>query len=185
MYKLVSIGETYAGKTSIFERYTQNSFNENAHSTIGVEFSNINKPGFKMTLWDTAGQERYRTLTSSYYRGAHAVLLVYAANDRNSFNNAEQWLKEFNIYGDKDTIVVFVANKIDIEPRVISSSEGASWANNKNIAYAEVSAKTGKGVHELFQWIIDELKKKPIQIQQNTVKIQKEKDIRRETCCAY
>jgi len=185
MYKIVCIGDTFTGKTSILQRYTQHSFGEQGNSTIGVEFSTVQQPGFKMTLWDTAGQERYRTLTSSYYRGAHAVVLVYSANDRNSFTGAEHWLKEFNIYGDKKTLVILVANKIDLEPRRISSSEGAAWANQKDLAYAEVSAKTGTGVNELFQWLIDELKKKPIVRAKNTVQLNKEKDTRRETCCSY
>lgn len=185
MYKIVGIGDTFTGKTSIFQRYTHHSFSEQGNSTIGVEFSSVEQPNFKMTLWDTAGQERYRTLTSSYYRGAHAVLLVYSVNDRNSFTGTEHWLKEFNIYGDNNTLVILVANKIDLEPRHISSSEGAAWANQKGLAYAEVSAKTGTGVNELFQWLIDELKKKPIVQTKNTVQLNKEKDTRRETCCSY
>ena len=92
MYKLVGIGDAFTGKTSIFQRYTHHSFSEQENSTIGVEFSSVEQPNFKMTLWDTAGQERYRTLTSSYYRGAHAVLLVYSVNDRKSFTGAEHWL---------------------------------------------------------------------------------------------
>ena len=124
-------------------------------------------------------------MTSSYYRGAHAVLLVYSVNDRKSFTGADYWLKEFNIYGDKNTLVILVANKIDLEPRHISSSAPAAWANQKDLAYAEVSAKTGTGVNELFQWLIDELKKKPIVQTKNTVQLNKEKDTRRETCCSY
>jgi len=180
MYKIVCIGDSFTGKTSILERYTNHSFKEQGNATIGVEFSTVER--FKLTLWDTAGQERYRTLTSSYYRGAHAVLLVYSACERNSFTGVEHWLKEFKIYGDEPTLVILVANKIDVQPRHVSSSEGASWANQHGLSYAEVSAKTGAGVNELFAWLIDELHKKPIP--KKRVQLNKKKT-QRETCCSY
>lgn len=182
MYKVVCIGDSFTGKTSIFERYTQHSFKEQGNATIGIEFSTVEHPGFKMSLWDTAGQERYRTLTSSYYRGAHAVLLVYSAAERDSLTGAAHWLKELDIYGDKSRVVILVANKIDVQPRSVSVGEGSAWANQRGLLYAEVSAKTGAGVNELFNWLIEELKKKPIRVK--GVKLDK-KNTQRETCCSY
>ena len=134
-----------------------------------------------MTLWDTAGQERYSNLSSSYYRGAHVVLLVYAANDRSSFSGLAHWLRQFQSYGDRSTLVVVVANKIDVEERQVSPTDGAHWTEERNLVYFEVSAKTGAGVHHLFEWIIGELKKRP----QTTTNIKlNQVDSRRDTCCA-
>jgi small GTP-binding protein len=83
-------------------RFTDDSFDEHIQSTIGVDFKvkhiDMNGKRVKLTIWDTAGQERFRTLTSSYYRGAHGVVLVYDVTRTDSFENLEQWLKEVQLY---------------------------------------------------------------------------------------
>lgn len=83
-------------------RFTDDSFDEHIQSTIGVDFKvkHLDMSGrrVKLTIWDTAGQERFRTLTSSYYRGAHGVVLVYDVTRTDSFENLEQWLKEVELY---------------------------------------------------------------------------------------
>ena len=182
MYKIVCIGNTFTGKTSLLERFANQSFKEQGRATIGVEFSHVTRPGFHMTLWDTAGQERYSNLSSSYYRGAHVVLLVYAASERQTFSGLTHWLRQFQSYGDSSTLVVVVANKIDVEERQVSPTDGAHWAQERNLAYFEVSAKNGTGVHHLFEWIIDELKKRPLPTPKTKLN---QSDARRDTCCAY
>jgi Ras-related protein Rab-18 len=83
-------------------RFTDDSFDEHIQSTIGVDFKvkhlDMSGKRVKLTIWDTAGQERFRTLTSSYYRGAHGVVLVYDVTRTDSFENLEQWLKEVQLY---------------------------------------------------------------------------------------
>ena len=89
-------------QSSMLLRFTDDSFDEHIQSTIGVDFKvkHLDMSGrrVKLTIWDTAGQERFRTLTSSYYRGAHGVVLVYDCTRTDSFENLEQWLKEVQLY---------------------------------------------------------------------------------------
>jgi Ras-related protein Rab-18 len=89
-------------QSSMLLRFTDDSFDEHIQSTIGVDFKvkhiDMNGKRVKLTIWDTAGQERFRTLTSSYYRGAHGVVLVYDVTRTDSFENLEQWLKEVQLY---------------------------------------------------------------------------------------
>src|SRR4051794_14346761 len=102
LFKLLLVGDSNVGKTSLLLRFTQGSFNESVRNTVGVDLRvkmvNYRGKKLKLTIWDTAGQERFRTLTSAYYRGAHGVILVYSINDRDSFTNLSHWLKEIDIY---------------------------------------------------------------------------------------
>ena len=98
-------------KSSMLLRFTDDSFDEHIQSTIGVDFKvkHLDMSGrrVKLTIWDTAGQERFRTLTSSYYRGAHGVVLVYDVTRTDSFENLEQWLKEVQLYRYDKQLEVF------------------------------------------------------------------------------
>lgn len=108
----------------------------------------------KLTVWDTAGQERFRTLTSSYYRGAHAILLVYDVTNRDSFTALSTWLREVEMYcpgGGKGVVKVLVGNKIDMADRAVSRSEGEAWARSNGMLFLESSAKTTVGIQEVFE----------------------------------
>jgi Ras-related protein Rab-18 len=101
-------------------RFTDDTFDEALQSTIGVDFKvkmmAAREKRIKMTIWDTAGQERFRTLTSSYYRGAQGIILVYDVTRRETFENLNQWLQEVEVYspgGGKDVVKLLVGNKID------------------------------------------------------------------------
>ena len=98
LFKLLLIGDAGVGKSSILLRFTDDTFDEHLQSTIGVDFKvkmrTIAGKRVKMTIWDTAGQERFRTLTSSYYRGAQGIMLTYDVTRRQTFDNLNQWLQE-------------------------------------------------------------------------------------------
>ena len=102
IFKILLIGDAGVGKSSILLRYTDDSFEEHMASTIGVDFKVktvcIGGKTLKLTIWDTAGQERFRTLTSSYYRGAHGIIVVYDITNLDSFKNVKRWLEEINKY---------------------------------------------------------------------------------------
>lgn len=102
IFKILLIGDAGVGKSSILLRFTDDSFEEHLASTIGVDFKvktvTIGGSTVKLTIWDTAGQERFRTLTSSYYRGCHGVILTFDVNDRQTFTNLKQWLEEVDMY---------------------------------------------------------------------------------------
>eukprot|EP00042_Codosiga_hollandica_P048992 m.560005 g.560005 ORF g.560005 m.560005 type:complete len:140 (-) comp57785_c0_seq1:207-626(-) len=102
---------------------------------------------------DTAGQERFRTLTSSYYRGAHGVILVYDVTSRASFQNVVMWLNELEVYSSPSVVKMLVGNKIDKPGRVVSTQEGLQYAENRRMMFIEASAKTKKGVKQAFEEI--------------------------------
>jgi Ras-related protein Rab-18 len=112
----------------------------------------------KATIWDTAGQERFRTLTSSYYRGAHGVLLVYDVTRPETFRNLSQWLNEIEMYspgGGKHVVKLLVGNKSDLESdRAVSTAEGEAWARSKGMLFLESSAKSGDAVRSVFEEVV-------------------------------
>ena len=158
IFKVLLIGDSGVGKSCILIRYTDGAFDTNQQSTIGVDFkvktvdAGMGKR-VKLTLWDTAGQERFRTLTSSYYRGAQGIALVYDVTRRDTFEYLPHWLKEVDIYspnGGKDVVKVLVGNKIDCEDRTVTRQEGEAWARKKGMLYLECSAKTSVGISQVF-----------------------------------
>ena len=154
--KIVTLGDSMVGKTSIVYRYFENKFNESQLSTIGIDFKTkyikVRDASVKVLIWDTAGQEKFRNIAKQYYQGANGVLLVFDVSDRKSFERIGYWLNEIKENNKIDSMyVVIVANKIDlVEKRIISREEAEKYAEKNNISYFEVSAKTGEGVAEMF-----------------------------------
>ncbi len=114
----------------------------------------------KAQIWDTAGQERYRSIASSYYRGAVGALLVYDVTDRNSFNHVPMWLKEVEENAEKDCLIMLVGNKMDLnEQRTVFVRDGRSFARKNGLAFIETSALDATGVDTAFQRILQEIYK--------------------------
>ncbi len=114
----------------------------------------------KAQIWDTAGQERYRSIASSYYRGAVGALLVYDVTDRNSFNHVPMWLKEVEENAEKDCLIMLVGNKMDLqEHRTVFVRDGRSFARKNGLAFIETSALDATGVETAFQRILQEIYK--------------------------
>ena len=156
--KLLLIGESGAGKTSLLLRYDRNTFSDVFISTIGIDFKIkyivIDKKHIKLQIWDTAGQERFKTITSSYYRGSHGVFIVYDITNRISFNNATKWINDIsnNIY--IDVVKILIGNKCDLsERRAVTTIEGQTLANSYGIQFFETSAKTGENIEKIFETI--------------------------------
>ena len=157
IFKILLIGDAGVGKSSILLRFTDDAFEEHLASTIGVDFKvktvQLGGKTVKLTIWDTAGQERFRTLTSSYYRGCHGIILVFDVNERASFESLERWLKEAAEHGAKNPVYAVCANKADggaAKRRAVGEAEGRKWAADRKMGYFETSAKDGDGVGELF-----------------------------------
>ncbi|KEH35599.1 small GTPase family RAB protein [Medicago truncatula] len=118
VFKLLMIGDSGVGKSSLLLCFTSDSF-ENLSPTIGVDFKvkyfTIDGKKLKLAIWDTAGQERFRTLTSSYYRGAQGIIMAYDVTRRDTFTNlSEVWAKEVDLYStNQDCIKMLVGNKVD------------------------------------------------------------------------
>lgn len=162
VFKILIIGDSGVGKSSILLQYTDGYFNKNLSSTIGVDFRikiielNDLKKKVKATIWDTAGQERFRTLTKAYYRGVQGVIFVYDVSRKDSFDQLNEWLKELEMYaadGGEYLVKALLGNKIDTDA-VVDDNKAIKWAEDKGMIFFKSSAKTREGINNVFEAII-------------------------------
>merc|ERR1712083_1266763 len=121
LFKLLLIGDSGVGKSCLLLRFADDIYTESYISTIGVDFKirtvELDGKTIKLQIWDTAGQERFRTITSSYYRGAHGIIIVYDITDVESFNNVRQWLFEIDRFASEHVNKLLVGNKSDLDQK--------------------------------------------------------------------
>ena len=156
LFKILLLGDAGVGKSSIIMRYTKNEFNSNMVSSIGVDFKSkdviVNNKKIKLQIWDTAGHERFKTITTSYYRGAHGIVTVFDLTDRESYEHIEKWLSEINKYAKENVLRFLIGNKSDlIYKRKVPYEEVMALANKLNISYIETSAKDASNINEFFE----------------------------------
>lgn len=156
LFKIIIIGDSGIGKSAILFRFADDLYNNNYISTIGVDFKIktifVNGKMIKLQIWDTAGQERFRTITTSYYRGAHMIFMCYDITDRQSFQNLEMWLHEVKKYASLGVRIVICGTKMDLgSKREVSHEEANLYANKHGYDFYETSAKDNKNVDELFE----------------------------------
>ena len=146
-FKLVFLGDSSVGKSSVITRKVHDKFDEYSEPTIGAAFLSISikvdDSNVNLQIWDTAGQERYKSLAPMYYRGAHAAVIVYDITSYDSFKGATFWVKE--LYNNNSKSIIFlVGNKIDKkETRKVKEEEAINYSVLNNLKYFEVSAKNG------------------------------------------
>ena len=162
IFKIIIIGNSSTGKTKIIERYLTNNFEENSQPTLGFETHNkefqLEQDKITAQIWDTAGQEKFGSLTASYYKNAKGALVVYDITDKASFDKVEQLVVDLKNGGDINIYIILVGNKKDLENgRVITTEEGESLAKKLKLGFCEVSAKTGDGIENAFQNLINEV----------------------------
>ena len=155
IFKVLIIGDSSVGKSNILLRFSDNIFHDTFLPTIGVDFKirnvKLDTHTVKLNIWDTAGQERFKTITSTYYKGAHGIILVYDITDRESFNNIGNWLNEVKKHAGGQVVKLLVGNKCDLEEeRVVSSVEGKEFADGLGIGFLETSAKQRINIDESF-----------------------------------
>ncbi|KAJ6239350.1 ras-related protein rab-5c [Anaeramoeba flamelloides] len=153
-FKIVVLGESAVGKTSVLNRYATNKFYQKIEPTIGsTNFQKtINQLDYKIKLliWDTAGQERFHSLAQMYYRGAKGALVIYDVQNVDSFERAKEWVEELRKQGDPNVQIALVANKIDLPDHMVDKNEAIKYAKENQLLFKETSAKTGEGVTEAF-----------------------------------
>lgn len=160
-YKIVLLGDSFVGKTSLVHRLTSNSFDPNLTNTIGAAFISkehtFKDRTVKLEIWDTAGQERYKSLTPMYYRNSKVALVCFDVSDvEGSFERAKYWIEQLAILGPQDLSVKLVGNKLDLSDNVdlLLTRE---FCRDHDLPLLLTSAKLGTGVTELFDKIVEEI----------------------------
>ena len=172
-FKIILIGDSNVGKTSIMQNYIKKTFEQIYTCTIGVDFlvKDIEILGQKIRLniWDTAGQERYKSVNKSYYWGSDACFLTFDLTSKASFNNLNGWYNDFceNSQKSAQDNIVILGNKSDLDVREVSDEDINKFIDDKNLEYFETSAKNGKNINECFEHIAKKLLK---QYKKNNIK---------------
>ena len=157
LMKLIVIGDSGTGKSSLLHRFVEDAFSEEQTQTIGVEFGakvvQLLGKRVKLQIWDTAGQERYKSVTRSYYRGAVGCLIVYDITSRLSYEHVPQWLADVRQLAGNDVVVMIVGNKSDLanaDKRTVQHNEASLFAQENGLMHFETSASTGELVSDAF-----------------------------------
>lgn len=151
------------GKSCLLLRFADDTYTESYISTIGVDFKirtiELEGKTVKLQIWDTAGQERFRTITSSYYRGAHGIIVVYDVTDQETFNNVKQWLQEIDRYANEGVNKLLVGNKSDlVNKKVVDYNAAKEFADSLAIPLLETSAKNATNVEQAFLTMAKQIK---------------------------
>ncbi|XP_065890745.1 ras-related protein Rab-10-like [Dysidea avara] len=165
LFKLLLIGDSGVGKTCILFRYADDTFKTTFIATIGIDFKiktfEIDGKRIKLQIWDTAGQERFHTITTSYYRGAMGIMLVFDITNQKSFDNITKWLGNIEMHASSDVERLLIGNKCDLESkRVIPYTRGEQMAESQSLQYMETSAKTKQNIDEAFEQLVKQIVKK-------------------------
>lgn len=161
--KLVLLGDTSVGKTSLVQRLTKNSHNEDQESTIGVAFQALltedkDHGVIRYEIWDTAGQERYRSLASLYYRNTDIAMITYDITNMTTLDSARQWIRDLRSHGQESTVCILVGNKLDRETeRDVPLEAGQAFAQSHGMRHIEVSARSGIGIPEFMTLLAESL----------------------------
>ncbi|KAJ3222620.1 DnaJ sub C member 27 [Clydaea vesicula] len=154
--KILSLGDSGVGKSCLIKRYCESRFIQDYISTIGIDYGvkslTLGGVDLKINFWDVSGDPTYLEVRNEFYKDTLGAVLVYDVTSGKSFDALDKWLDELKkLSGNNNVIVVLVANKIDGDPRVISTEEGMGFAEKKGLKYFETSSQTGKGVKEMFE----------------------------------
>mmetsp|Transcript_26507 Transcript_26507/g.59334 ORF Transcript_26507/g.59334 Transcript_26507/m.59334 type:complete len:195 (-) Transcript_26507:44-628(-) len=153
--KVVLLGDTGVGKSSLVLRFITNEFKPYVESTIGASFMSrlilVDGAPIKFQIWDTAGQEKYHSLAPMYYKGAAAAIVVYDITKRKTFETLQQWVAELRTQGPENIVITLAGNKCDLEgERQVPLDEATAYANSIGATFFETSAKTKANVEEVF-----------------------------------
>lgn len=163
-FKLVLLGESAVGKSSLVLRFVKGQFHEYQESTIGAAFLTqtvcFDDTTVKFEIWDTAGQERYHSLAPMYYRGSQAAIVVYDITNTDTFTRAKNWVKELHRQASANIVIALAGNKADLSnKRMIEFEEAQAYSEENGLLFMETSAKTAMNVNELFLAIAKKLPK--------------------------
>lgn len=156
--KIVVVGASAVGKSSIVQRLVEGTFSEDSNSTCGADFYPYTcpvdgKPGLtaKLQIWDTAGQERFRSISKAYFRNAVGAVLVFDITNSESFEELSSWLNDLHTFACPNAYILLVANKVDLEQhRQVGQEEVKSYAQTHQLEVIETSAASGQNISAAF-----------------------------------
>ena len=161
--KFVILGESMVGKTSIINRYINDSFTERYLCTVGIDFQekivNKNNKKIKLQIWDTAGEERYRNITKSYFKACDGFIIAYDINNKQSFDQVRYWVKEIASLSDTKVNCILIGTKCDLDSseREVDEEKGNKFAQSLGYKFLETSAKLNININEAFDTLLDEV----------------------------
>ena len=172
-FKIVIIGESMVGKTSILLRYIKGKFIKVGERTINTncfkKTISINNMTFEINIWDTAGEEKYHAMAPIFYRGADGAVITFDFTRRETFNRAQKWFEELNQFSENNPKIILVGNKHDLDNKTVTGEEARELAGKYKAIFLSVSALTGENVNEIFSSLTYE-------IYHNKTKINKSKN---------
>eukprot|EP01017_Pseudomicrothorax_dubius_P046204 TRINITY_DN8107_c0_g1_i2.p1 TRINITY_DN8107_c0_g1~~TRINITY_DN8107_c0_g1_i2.p1 ORF type:complete len:220 (+),score=58.43 TRINITY_DN8107_c0_g1_i2:74-733(+) len=165
LFKVILVGDSGVGKSSILNRFTKNTFNTDSKATIGVEFSTKSMQCFdkviRAQIWDTAGQERFRAVTQTYYKGAFGALLVFDVSKPKTLEGLANWIKEMRTHGESDLVILLIGNKKDLRATDLAEQvrveDAEEFAKKNGLMYVETSAKENLDVEKAFDTLVKEI----------------------------
>ncbi len=161
-YKVVLIGDTDTGKTSVMLRLSHRNFTSVYVPTVGIDFSvrtvSLDEIRYKLTVWDTSGQERFKLITLSYYRGAQGIIIFYDASRQSTFDNVPNWIEDAKKYS--DATLMLVGTKCDSEEKVVAYETAKDFADENDMLFFEVSAKDGTNIEFVLLALLAEVRQK-------------------------
>ena len=172
LFKILIVGDSGVGKSALLFKFTDNEFLNTSIPTIGVDFRIktifLNNKYIKLQLWDTAGQERFRSIISSYYRGAHGVLILFDLTSHQSFINVEKWIKDTKMYCSDNTKYIIVGTKCDMITKIEVSDEEINYLIEKcSVKYIKTSSRSGINIDNSFNTIAEEISKDIVILKSN------------------
>ena len=196
VYKIITLGDTFAGKSCIVNRFVQNEF-ENLSNTIGVDFFakdfTFKDTTIKLQIYDTSGQEQFKSITANYYKRADGILFVFDLTREETFQNIQFWINEMKDQSDDFTKVglVLLGNKSDlVDAKKVEIKEGMALANTLGTKYFETSAQSGYNIQEAFQFLVEDIINKKSEEGENVPsgvvleKQQQEPKAQKKKCCS-
>ena len=162
--KIMLLGDSTVGKTSILRRYCKNEFSNKYATTIGIDFQFKNMIKFdkriRLQIWDTAGQERYKVVAKNYFNSSDGFVILYDITNKESFQNVTSWVSQINDIASKAVKFILFGNKNDLEEaRIVKKNEGENMAKKYSMLFYETSAKTGENINEGFDFLVNEILK--------------------------
>jgi len=159
--KIMVLGESMVGKTSLITRYTNDKFGGRYLCTVGIDFQKkkIEKNGKRVLLqiWDTAGQERFRNVTKNYFHTSQGFVLAYDINNKESFEKVQFWIEEIKANAEEKIKCILIGTKCDLDKREVSEEEGQNLGEQYGYKFLETSAKENINIDETFEELVSEI----------------------------